>query len=146
MALIGTSQQQRHLIDQIFTTRTPTNTYLDDINTLINWRPIRTQLQSAYDASNRGLPTRDLMQLFKGLLLQAWYNLSDPGLERALNDRWSFQRFLGLPLEEPVPDETTFWRFRFRNRLEETGVLTRLSGGAGPVGRPRIDRGKKDPD
>lgn len=108
-------------MDQLFSVRTPTNTYLDDINALIDWAPIRTQLQTAYGPSKRGRPTRDLLQLFKGLLLQAWYNLSDPGLERALNDRLSFQRFLGLSLQDPVPDETTFWRFR--NRLEKTGVL-----------------------
>ena len=89
---------------------------------LIDWGPIRNQLQTTYDTSTRGRPTRDLIQLFKGLLLQAWYNLNDPGFERALNDRLSFQRFLGLSLKESVPDETTFWRFR--NRLEETGVLT----------------------
>jgi len=122
MALIGNSNVQRHLMDQIFTARTPINTYLDDINTLIDWGPIRAHVQTAYGDTKRGRPTRDLIQLFKGLLLQAWYNLSDPGLERALNDRLSFQRFLGLSLDEPVPDETTFWRFR--NRLEETGVLT----------------------
>ncbi len=108
-------------MDQLFSVRTPTNTYLDDITALIDWGPIRAQLQTAYGPSRRGRPTRDLLQLFKGLLLQAWYHLSDPGLERALNDRLSFQRFLGLSLDEAVPDETTFWRFR--NRLEETGVL-----------------------
>lgn len=108
-------------MDQFFTSRTPTNTYLDDINALIDWGPLRPQLQTAFGPVKRGRPTRDLIQLFKGLLLQAWYNLSDPGLECALNDRLSFQRFLGRSLDDPVPDETTFWRFR--NRLEATGVL-----------------------
>lgn len=108
-------------MDQLFSVRTPTNTYLDDINTLIDRGPIHAQLQTAYGPSKRGRPTRDLLQLFKGLLLQVWYNLSDPGLERALKDRLSFQRFLGLSLDEAVPDDTTCWRFR--NRLEETGVL-----------------------
>lgn len=111
-------------MDQIFTARAHTNTYLDDINELIDWAPIRAQLQTAYSDSTRGRPTRDLIQLFKGLLLQAWYDLSDPGLESALNDRLSFQRFLGISLDERIPDETTFWRFR--NRLQDTGVLAEV--------------------
>jgi IS5 family transposase len=50
--------------------------------------------------------------MFKALLLQQWYGLSDPGLEEALSDRVSFRRFCGLSLEEPTPDETTLCRFR----------------------------------
>ena len=111
-------------MDQIFAARVQVNPCFDDINTLVDWAPIRDALASAYADTNRGRPTRDLIQLFKGLLLQAWYDLSDPGLEAAINDRLSFQRFLGLSLAEPVPDETTFWRFR--NRLQETGVLAEV--------------------
>jgi transposase, IS5 family len=50
--------------------------------------------------------------MFKALLLQQWYGLSDPGLEEAIRDRLSFQRFLGLSLQDPVPDETRICRFR----------------------------------
>src|SRR6185295_15264339 len=50
--------------------------------------------------------------LFKGLLLQQWYGLSDPGLEEALRDRASFRFFCGFSLGDAVPDETTFCRFR----------------------------------
>jgi IS5 family transposase len=38
--------------------------------------------------------------------------LSDPGLEEAICDRLSFQRFLGLSLTDPIPDETRICRFR----------------------------------
>jgi hypothetical protein len=48
----------------------------------------------------------------KLLLLQQWYGLSDPGLEEAVDDRLSFRRFAGLPLDESVPDHSTIWRFR----------------------------------
>ena len=55
--------------------------------------------------------------MVKLLALQAWYGLSDPELERQVDDRLSFQRFLGFP--EKAPDYSTVWRFR--ERLAETG-------------------------
>lgn len=45
--------------------------------------------------------------MFKALLLQQWYVLSDADLKEALNDRVSFRRFLGLSLEAAAPDHTT---------------------------------------
>ncbi len=51
------------------------------------------------------------------LVLQAWYGLSDPELERQATDRISFRRFLGYP--ESISDSTTVWLFR--ERLAETG-------------------------
>jgi IS5 family transposase len=55
--------------------------------------------------------------MVKLLVLQQWYGLSDPELERQVDDRISFQRFLGFP--EKAPDYSTVWRFR--ERLAETG-------------------------
>jgi len=54
--------------------------------------------------------------MVKLLVLQQWYGLSDPELERQVDDRLSFQRFLGFP--EKAPDYSTVWRFR--ERLAET--------------------------
>jgi len=42
--------------------------------------------------------------IFKALVLQALYNLSDDQVEYQLRDRFSFMRFLGLELEDAVPD------------------------------------------
>jgi IS5 family transposase len=55
--------------------------------------------------------------MVKMLVLQQWYGLSDPELERQANDRISFHRFLGFP--DVIPDATTVWLFR--ERLAETG-------------------------
>jgi len=41
--------------------------------------------------------------IFKALVLQALYNLSDDQVEYQLRDRFSFMRFLGLELEDAVP-------------------------------------------
>src|SRR5258708_3131098 len=52
------------------------------------------------------------LMMFKVLLLQRWYGLSDPAMEAALFDRLSFLRFVGLSAEDETPDHTTIWRFR----------------------------------
>lgn len=45
-------------------------------------------------------------------------------MEEALDDRFSFRRFAGLPLAKPVPDHTVL--NRFRNRLLAEGLLEKL--------------------
>ncbi|NKJ44925.1 IS5 family transposase [Novosphingobium sp. SG916] len=64
--------------------------------------------------------------MLKALLLQQFYGLSDADLEEAINDRVSFRRFIGLPLEASSPDHTTLCRFR--NRLVEAGLSEKLFG------------------
>jgi IS5 family transposase len=64
-----------------------------------------------------GRPNNDEIVMFKMLVLQSWYGLSDPELERQANDRISFRKFLGFP--EIIPDRSTVWAFR--ERLIETG-------------------------
>ena len=71
-----------------------------------------------------GRPPFDPLLMFKALLLQQWYHLSDAELEEALNDRMSFRRFLGLSLEDASPDHTTLCRFR--NRLAEARLAEKL--------------------
>ena len=62
--------------------------------------------------------------MFKALLLQSLYGLSDPELEEALGDRLSFRRFVGLSLEDDTPDHTTICRFRLK--LIDEGLLEKL--------------------
>ncbi len=78
------------------------NTFLDKINSLIDWKPIEKLLKQKYkkQASADGRPAYPALPMFKLLLLQRWYSLSDPGMEEALNDRISFIRFSGFPLIE----------------------------------------------
>jgi len=62
--------------------------------------------------SRKGRPSITPLLLFKVLLIQRWYDLSDPAAEDALNDRKSFARFVGLPLDQPAPDYSSISRFR----------------------------------
>jgi IS5 family transposase len=94
--------------------------FLRQIETKIDWQPFAALLQELYP-SRRGRPSYPPLVLFKALLLQQWYGLSDPGLEEAIRDRLSFQQFLGLSFHDPVPDETTICRFRGLLARKEMG-------------------------
>jgi IS5 family transposase len=105
--------------------RLPEGHFLQKIGSQINWRPFEKFLESLYHPT-QGRPSHPPLVMFKALLLQQWYGLSDPGLEEAICDRLSFQRFLGLSLQNPVPDETRICRFR--NMLAQAGLGERLFG------------------
>jgi IS5 family transposase len=98
------------------------NTPLQRVSELVDWGAIEALL-SGLRSGSMGAPAYPSLALFKALLLQQWYGLSDPGLEEALVDRLSFRRFLGLSLSEPVPDHSTLWRFR--EQLGKSGLAER---------------------
>ena len=50
--------------------------------------------------------------MFKILILQKYYNLSDEQTEFQINDRTSFKQFLGLKIGDTIPDEKTIWHFK----------------------------------
>ena len=89
------------------------------IEPLIDWKAFTPIIQDLYDnkTPKGGRPNVDPVVMVKLLVLQQWYGLSDPELERQVNDRLSFRRFLGFP--DVIPDSTTVWLFR--ERLAETG-------------------------
>ena len=84
---------------------------LDGINELIDWSRIEQHLSHIH-TSPRGEKAWPPLLMFKALLLQSWYNLSDPQLEKQLARDLLFRRFVELDLSESVPDHSTFWRFR----------------------------------
>lgn len=99
------------------------NEQLDRIAAEVKWYRFEKLLRKL-DPDGAGRPPYDPLVMFKALLLAQLYNLSDAALEFALNDRFSFRRFLGLALESNAPDHTTLCRFR--NRLIEAGLAERL--------------------
>ena len=84
---------------------------LERIAGLIDWSAVSAIL-SGLSASRFGRPGYPPDLMMRALLLAQWYQLSDPQLEEALADRLSFRRFVGLSLQDGVPDETTVCRFR----------------------------------
>jgi len=93
---------------------------LQRISDLIDWIPIRHELDKMYDNKSEkgGRPNCDVILMFKILILQQWYGLSDLEIERQMADRISFMAFLGFP--DPFPDSRTIWLFKERMATTET--------------------------
>ena len=112
------------------------------LNNVIQWERFRPILEEALRKEPKGpggRPRYDCILMFKALVLQRIYNLSDDQLEFQINDRISFMRFLGLNVEDRVPDANTYWTFRsaltdadairklfdaFTRQLEDARVIT----------------------
>lgn len=96
---------------------------LDRLIGLVKWYRFEKLLTGLREAGPGRAGYRPLL-MFKALLLQSLYGLSDAQLEEALSDRLSFRRFVGLSLEDATPDHTTLCRFRLK--LIEAGLLETL--------------------
>jgi IS5 family transposase len=94
------------------------------LNNEIDFDLFRPDLEGVHEKerkSNAGAKSFDAVLMFKMLILQHLYNLSDDGLEYQIRDRLTFLRFLGLELEDRVPDAKTVWLFR--ERLKVLGLV-----------------------
>lgn len=116
---------------------------LEKVAAAVDWEMFRPILNKVFQKINRGKggrPAWDYVLMFKILLLQGWYGIADDKTEYIINDRLSFQRFLGLTLGDKVPDAKTIWLFRenlgksgaakklfdlFAAQMEAHGVITR---------------------
>jgi IS5 family transposase len=113
------------------------------ISEKINWEIFRPLLESAFHHEAKGpggRPPIDRVMMFKIVMLQKWYSIADDKTEYVINDRLSFQRFLGLTLTDKIPDAKTIWAFKeqlsknetdvelfymFTHIMEEQGVITK---------------------
>ena len=89
-----------------------------------SFRPTLTEGMKKERKSSAGRHPFDNVMMFKVLVLQRLFNLSDDQTEYQITDRISFQRFLGLSLGEKVPDAKTIWLFR--NTLTELKIIDAL--------------------
>jgi len=99
---------------------------LQKLNEFIDWTVFEVPLNEAFirgdkNISKGGRPPFSTLMMFKALIIQSLYNLSDDQLEYQIIDRASFKRFLGLKRSDKVPDSKTFWHFR--ERLIEKDVI-----------------------
>lgn len=99
------------------TRRTRKGNFLNQIDYLIDWTPIEKAIAEHYaptfDAAGR--PAYSGLLLFKMLLTGIWHGgLSDESVEDMANANLHVMRFLGLSLEDDVPDHSVLSRFRTR--------------------------------
>jgi len=136
---------------------------LAKIKQAVDWEAFRPIIKAMYrnDTPQGGRPNTDEVLMVKLLVLQQWYGLSDPELEKQALNRLDFQHFLGWP-EQP-PDYSTVWQYRERlastgtdsliwaelqRQLDEKGLRVRkgvaqdasfIEADPGPSGKPRGD-------
>lgn len=112
--MVRRENKQVSMADVIIVQQPPKNRVLEEIHQNVDWAPLRRRMEKLYSRKGPGRPAYPVVMLFKVLLLQSLYNLSDPAAEEAIADRLSFRKFLGLNLDETVPDHSTIHRFRDR--------------------------------
>jgi len=105
------------LADSFVTRRTRKGNFLNQIDKLIDWDAIEKTIEQHYapvtDATGR--PAYPGLLLFKMLLVGLWHGgLSDESVEEMANVNLHVMRFLGLDLEDDVPDHSVLSRFRTR--------------------------------
>lgn len=93
---------------------------LQDLQQHINFEEFRPKLDELCHYSEKGRPHYDVVKMFRILILQTLYDLSDEDMEFNLCDRLSFQKFVGIGVMDDVPDARTIWKFR--QRLGSSGV------------------------
>ena len=109
--------------EKLDTTKDP----LLKLKSAINWELFRAELEALRDKQRKsasGAKPYDAVLMFKILILQSLYNLSDDAMEYQILDRMSFMRFLGLQAGDPVPDAKTIWLFR--EQLKAAGLMEKL--------------------
>jgi transposase, IS5 family len=103
---------------------------LEAIERLVPWEEFRADIEAVVlrpdeaRKSPAGRKPIDAIVMFRMLVLQSLYNLSDEQVEYQVRDRLSFTRFLGLGFEDRIPDGTTLWLFR--EKLAKAGLVEKL--------------------
>lgn len=133
---------QREFVDYYIEQNVDPKSLLVKMDQLIDWHPFEAYLKKHLKrgpAAAGQLPYPDLV-MFKAILLQFMYGLSDDALSHALGDRISFIHFTGLPFDSSKPDGSTIGRFRnrllvkghyrkllnlFNQQLEQSGLLVK---------------------
>jgi IS5 family transposase len=103
---------------------------LETIASLVAWESFRADIEAVVltpeeaKKSKAGRKPFDAILMFRMLILQSLYNLSDEQIEYQVRDRMSFTRFVDLEFEDDVPDGTTLWLFR--EKLAQAGLVETL--------------------
>jgi IS5 family transposase len=89
------------------------------IRRAIDWGAVEAELAPYYDAEV-GRPSWPPTVLFRMLVLEQYADLSDREVHEQVGYNLLYRAFVGLGVDEPVPDDTTL--VRFRARLGEAGI------------------------
>ena len=117
-------------VDERHTKLTLLGDPLVELKKLIDWEAFRSEIEAAREKARgrkckngAGAKPIDAVLMFKTVVLQQLNNLSDDRIEYQIRDRLSFMRFLGLNLEDRIPDAKTVWLFRETLKQAELGEV-----------------------
>ena len=122
MSQLGLFDQQ-----EILHRRDAKGDILARLSSVVEWTSFEPIIRKALSKERRspaGRKSYPPLLMFKVLILQSLYNMSDDDAENIVDDRLTFRRFVGLEGSEKSPDATTIWRFR--EALVEAGVMQKL--------------------
>ncbi len=90
------------------------DSFLKQLDSIIDFNKLRPVLKKNGTGSKNvcGVQAYDQILMFKILLIQKFYDLSDEKAEEGLNVNLLYMKFAGLSLESLAPDSTTTGRFR----------------------------------
>ena len=99
---------------------------LGRLEAVVPWERLAEPIRATYNnnTAKGGAPNVPVVMMLKVVMLQKWFNLSDPAMEGMLLDRISFRAFIGLNMTDATIDETTI--VKFRGRLREHGLMSVL--------------------
>ena len=87
--------------------------FLNQMEQQVPWKEWIALIEPFYPKGERGRPPIGCEKMLRLYLLQAWYNLSDEGMEDAVYDSQSLRKFSRIDIaHESVPDATTLLKFR----------------------------------
>jgi len=98
----------QHVVNEV----NPGNRFLEEMLSVVPWELFDKALNKGIIRKTGGRPPYPLLLMFKMHLLQVWFGLSDEGCEYQLKDRLSFREFVGLGIDERIPDASTLEDFR----------------------------------
>ena len=98
--------------------------FLDEMEQVVPWSGLEALVRPHYAKAGRGRQPVGLSIMLRVYFVQQWFNLSDPGVEEALDESAALRRFVGVDLGvAPAPDETTVLRFRHLLEKHDLGGL-----------------------
>ena len=96
--------------------------FLRAMDQTIPWDRWVGLIEPFYYTGKRGRKPKPLETMLRMYLLQAWFSLSDEGVEDAIYDSYAMRQFMGLDFTvEQVPDATTLLHFRHLLETHELG-------------------------
>jgi len=104
----------------------PSHRFLEEMQEVVPWGLFERELKRGIVRKSGGRPAYPLLLLFRMHLLQVWFGLSDAQCEFQIRDRLSFRKFLGLGIEDKIPDSTTLENFRHDFEPIAERVLSKL--------------------